>query len=214
MIVLRAKNVEFEVTYIDLRNKPDWFLKISPHGKVPVLTVDGEPLFESNAIAEYLDETVPPRLHPEDPVRRARHRAWNDFVPDFSRGLGGVTGAKDERSMMEGFEVAEQRVERLEEAIRVERGSKGPYFSGSSLCLVDASYAPFLMRFDLVENIIHSGLLDKFPLVKGWCKALVAHEAVANSVAPEFEDRYMEMLRRRKGLAGQLLEQEDAVSAE
>ena len=37
MIVLRAKGVKFEVTYVDLRNKPEWFLKISPHGKVPVL---------------------------------------------------------------------------------------------------------------------------------------------------------------------------------
>ena len=37
MIVLRAKDVEFEVTYINLRDKPGWFLKISPHGKVPVL---------------------------------------------------------------------------------------------------------------------------------------------------------------------------------
>ena len=78
MIVLRAKEVDFEVTYIDLRNKPDWFLEISPHGKVPVLDVDDQPLFESNAIAEYLDETVEPRLHPEDAVKRARNRAWSE----------------------------------------------------------------------------------------------------------------------------------------
>ena len=52
---MRAKAVDFEVTYINLRQKPDWFLAISPHGKVPVLTVDERPLFESNAIAEYLE---------------------------------------------------------------------------------------------------------------------------------------------------------------
>ena len=34
---MRAKGVEFDVTYINLREKPDWFLEISPHGKVPVL---------------------------------------------------------------------------------------------------------------------------------------------------------------------------------
>ncbi len=55
MILLRAKDIDFEVTYINLQEKPDWFLDISPHGKVPVLSVDGVPLFESNAIAEYLD---------------------------------------------------------------------------------------------------------------------------------------------------------------
>ena len=65
---MRAKKVDFEVTYINLRDKPDWFLELSPHGKVPMLQVDGRPLFESNAIAEYLDEKIPPRLHPEDRV--------------------------------------------------------------------------------------------------------------------------------------------------
>ena len=88
VIVLRAKDVEFDVTYINLREKPDWFLEISPHGKVPVLKVDDDVLFESNAIAEYLDEAVEPTLHPKDPIKRARNRAWTDFVPDFSKLLG------------------------------------------------------------------------------------------------------------------------------
>ena len=81
---MRAKGVEFEVTYINLREKPDWFLEISPHGKVPVLIVDEVPLFESNAIAEFLEEVTEPRLHPSDAVERAKHRAWTDYVPTFS----------------------------------------------------------------------------------------------------------------------------------
>ena len=84
---MRAKDVEFEVTFINLLEKPDWFLKISPHGKVPVLKIGGDVLFESNAIAEFLDETVSPRLHPEDPIERARNRAWTDFVSNFARAL-------------------------------------------------------------------------------------------------------------------------------
>jgi glutathione S-transferase len=71
-IVLREKNVDFEFRHIEPDNRPDWFLAISPHKKVPVLRVDDRvSLFESNAIAEYLDETVLPRLHPEDAVERA-----------------------------------------------------------------------------------------------------------------------------------------------
>ena len=84
-IVLREKNVEFEFRHIDRDNRPDWFLAISPHKKVPVLSVDGKvSLFESNAIAEYLDETIAPRLHPADPVQRAINRAWTDYVPTFA----------------------------------------------------------------------------------------------------------------------------------
>ena len=87
---MRAKSVDFIVTYINLREKPDWFLKISPHGKVPVLLVNDQPLFESSAIAEFLDEVVEPRLHPQDPFERAQHGAWTDYTPTFSGLLGNV----------------------------------------------------------------------------------------------------------------------------
>jgi glutathione S-transferase len=66
-IVLREKGIGFEFRHIEPDNRPDWFLAISPHKKVPVLRIDDQiSLFESNAMAEYLDETVSPRLHPED----------------------------------------------------------------------------------------------------------------------------------------------------
>ncbi len=39
VIALKEKGVPFERIDIDLANKPDWFLKISPLGKVPVLLV-------------------------------------------------------------------------------------------------------------------------------------------------------------------------------
>jgi len=63
-IVLREKNIDFEFRHITPDNRPDWFLAISPHKKVPVLRVDDKvSLFESNAIAEFLEETTPaPRL--------------------------------------------------------------------------------------------------------------------------------------------------------
>ncbi|HVK69280.1 MAG TPA: glutathione S-transferase family protein, partial [Polyangium sp.] len=84
-IVLAEKGVAFERIDIDLSNKPDWFLAISPLGKVPLLRVRDESgkeavLFESIAICEYLEETQPgPKLHPEDPIERARDRAWFDL---------------------------------------------------------------------------------------------------------------------------------------
>ena len=197
MIVLRAKDVEFEVTYINLREKPDWFLEISPHGKVPVLSVAGRPLFESNAIAEFLDEMVPPRLHPEDPFKRARNRAWTDFVPDFSASLGGVCYARDETALAEGIEIARGRLAKLEEALAGERNNDGPYFNGAELCLVDAAYAPFLRRYAFVESRLGCGLLNEFPLVQAWSDALGADERVTGSVADTFEHEFVVALHRR-----------------
>src|SRR6202521_3698111 len=80
--VLREKKIDFEFRHIEPDNRPDWFRAISPHNKVPVLRLDDRvSLFESGAIAEYLDETTPPRLHPEDPVERAINRAWIEYLP-------------------------------------------------------------------------------------------------------------------------------------
>ena len=67
------------------------YIKISPHGLVPVLKIDDDALFESNAIVEYLYETVEPKMHPKNPIKRARNRAWTDFVPIGHRPSVGST---------------------------------------------------------------------------------------------------------------------------
>src|SRR6195256_3653642 len=96
-IVLREKKVDFEFRHIEPDNRPDWFLAISPHKKVPVLRIDDKvSLFESNAINEYLDETITPRLHPEDPIERAINRAWTDYVPTFASTVTATAYADDE----------------------------------------------------------------------------------------------------------------------
>ncbi|CAN0492865.1 unnamed protein product, partial [Laminaria digitata] len=162
----------------------DWFLKISPHGKVPVLKVDEEILFESNAIAEFLDETVPPRLHPEDPIHRARNRAWTDYVPTFSSALSGVYYTKTREDMEAGLANAPKAVERLEQAIALGRGNNGPYFNGPELSLVDAAYAPFL------------------------------HETVSGAVAPNFLEEFYGNLKRREFYVATLIDDEGVQAAE
>ena len=75
VIALTEKGVAFERIDIDLANKPDWFLKISPLGKTPVLQVGDIAIFESAVILEYLEETQPRPLHPAqraDPRRASR----------------------------------------------------------------------------------------------------------------------------------------------
>ena len=203
---MRAKDVEFEVTFINLLEKPDWFLKISPHGKVPVLKIGEDILFESNAIAEFLDETVSPRLHPKDPIERARNRAWTDFVSSFARALNGVYYTKTREEMEDGLAKAPKTIGRLEEALTRQRDlNDGPYFNGPNLSLVDCAYAPFLQRFLIADGYLRTGLLDNFPKVKKWADALLSNETVIGAVAPEFLKEFEESLRRRKFYVASLL---------
>lgn len=206
VVMLRAKGIGFDVTYINLREKPDWFLEISPRGKVPVLKVGDQPLFESNAIAEYLDEMVEPKMHPTDPIKRARNRAWTDFLPNFVyEGLNLVTYCPSREELPNALDAARTHLSRLERALGEERDNDGPYFNGDTLCLVDAAYGPFFQRFSISEKMLKTGLLDEFPQVKAWADALLSNETVTGAVADNFGQEFEANLERRGTLAWALM---------
>src|SRR6202040_604622 len=96
VIALSEKGVAFERIDIDLSNKPDWFLKISPLGKTPVLLVGDHAIFESAVILEYLEETQPNPLHPADALERAEHRGWIEFGSAVLNDIAGFYAARDE----------------------------------------------------------------------------------------------------------------------
>jgi len=198
-IVLREKQVDFEFVHIEPGNRPDWFYAISPHGKVPVLQIDGEvALFESNAICEYLDETIAPRLHPEDPVTRAINRAWTDYIPTFSAATGGVVGAKTQEALEAARAVLSVAFGRLEEALARQGG--GPFFNGAHYSLVDAGYAPFLQRHQIVERLSGDRFSEDFPRLRQWANALVARPSTHSFPPAEFESLYRAGLKMRGGI--------------
>jgi glutathione S-transferase len=97
IIALAEKGIAHERTYIDLAEKPAWFSALSPLGKVPLLLIDDtDVLFESAVICEYLEETSPgPKLHPRDPLERARHRAWIEFASAALADIWGLETTPD-----------------------------------------------------------------------------------------------------------------------
>jgi glutathione S-transferase len=204
-IVLREKNIAFEFRHIEPDNRPDWFLAISPHKKVPVLRIDDAvSLFESNAIAEYLDETIAPRLHPADPVARAVNRAWTDYVPTFASAVTGSGYAASEADYHKSVEQIPVAFERLEKAL--EKQGAGPFFNGAAYSLVDASYAPFLQRYFYLDRVRPLGTIEKYPRLKAWAEALVARPSTHSFPPAEFEAMYREGLRRRKSWVSQFIE--------
>jgi glutathione S-transferase len=197
-IVLRAKKVAYEITYIDRDKRPDWFLKMSPHSKVPVLVLDGkDALFESNAIAEYLDETAAPRLHPEDPMLRARNRAWTDYVSTFAAAISDAAYSDTEEEFARKAAKIAGPFGKLDDAL-AQRGNAGPYFNGPKFSLVDAAYAPFLQRYTFMDRVKPIGVIEKFPKLAAWRDTLLADAAVKASTVPNIEAVWQENLIIRK----------------
>jgi glutathione S-transferase len=211
-IVLREKNIAFEFRHIEPDNRPDWFLAISPHKKVPVLRIDEKiSLFESNAIAEYLDETTSPRLHPDDPVLRAINRAWTDYVPTFASSVTATGYAADEAAYKAAAEKIPQAFGQLERAL--EKQGAGPFFNGAKYSLVDAAYAPFLQRYFYLDRVKPLGIIEKFPRLKAWAGALIKRPSTHSFPEAEFEALYRANLKRRKVWASQFIA-DVAVAAE
>jgi glutathione S-transferase len=198
-IALGEKGVPFERVVIDLANKPQWFLDISPLGKVPLLKVqraDGTEavLFESNVICEYLEETQPGgRLHPEDPLTRAGHRAWMEFGSAILADLWGYETTQDAAVFEQKRLALIAKFERVEAAL-----GAGPYFAGEDFSLVDAVFAPVFRYFEVFDTLIDSRIFAALPKVDAWRKALAARPSVRDAVVPEYPQNLMEFLKRHE----------------
>lgn len=193
LIVLLEKEAEFDITYIDLSNPPEWFSEISPLGKVPVLRVGETVLFESAVIMEYLDEVNPPSLQLADPLAKAQNRAWVEFCSELLFVQHRMSMATDEAAYEKEWAALRRELERLDEQV------EGPYFNGPEFRLIDAAFAPFFMRIDLLEQWHPTGLLDGLAGLGMWSDMMLPRPSVQQSVPDGFEEMLRSYLGRQEG---------------
>ncbi len=186
-VLLAVKEVPYDVDYINLNNKPEWFLKISPNGQVPLLvTESGVVLFESDAIVEYLDEVVAPIEQGVPPEQRAIDRAWSyqavkNYLVQCSTMQSGdkQTFVEREGRLSHVFLIAEAYL------------GIGPYFKGQPLSNVDIAWLPLLHRAAVIEKYSGYDFLANFPKVKLWQQAILATGLATKSVASDFEAAFI-----------------------
>jgi glutathione S-transferase len=175
-IVLREKGIDFEVHEVDLENKSEEFLKASPTGKVPVIVVDGNSIYESNVVNQYIDEvTGEPKLMPQEPKRRADARIWmtfadTDFFPAvFVASVGRERGFSEKR-ISEALEKLKTSLGKLEERLR-----DRAYLAGE-FSLADIAHAGNFVRLRELEERGEISL-DEYPNVIRWVERLESRES-------------------------------------
>ena len=197
-IALFEKSVPFERAMIDLSNPPDWFGEISPLGKVPLLRVpcaDGTEtvLFESTVICEFIEETqAGARLHPEDPLERAKHRAWMEFGSTVLSDVWRLETATDAAPYEAARAAIASKFTWLEKVL-----GDGPYFEGRRFSLVDAVFAPVFRYFDVFDGIAATAVFAATPKVRAWRAALAGRSSVRNAVTADYGDRLRAFLSER-----------------
>ena len=138
-IALVEKGVAHERRVVDLGNKPQWFLEISPL------------------------ETQPNPLHPTDLVERARHRAWVVFGAEVLDTIAGFYSARDAVTFEAKRAALRRHFEILEGHL-----SAGPWFAGADFSLVDVAFGPVFRYFDVFNVIDNFEFFEGLTKVQAW----------------------------------------------
>ncbi len=205
-IALTEKHIDFTRVFIDLSNKPDWFKAISPLGKVPLLQVGDEVIFESAVILEYIEDTTDHPLHPVNALERATHRSMIEFGSSILNSIAGFYSAGDKQAFDTKVVELGKRFSWLENRLTGET-----YFSGENFSLVDATFGPVFRYFDLFDQISDFGILSDKPKISAWRTALAQRASVRNAVVAEYPELLREFVKKRGSYLSQLLGQSEVI---
>ena len=203
-IVLAEKGLLAERLEIDLAHKPDWFLALSPTGKTPLLLADGQAIFESAAICEYLEDAYGPPLHPRAHLERARHRAWIEFASGTLAAIAGLYSAASGEALAAKAGELRARFASVELALAGATPA-APWFGGARLSLADAAFAPALRYFEVFGHLDGLDFLDAMPAVSRWREALRARPSVRDAVTPAYPGLLRAFLLAKKSALASLL---------
>ena len=185
-MALEEKGVSYELVPLDIfaaDGIPAWYLERHPFGRIPAFEHDGFRLFETSAIARYVDDAFDgPALQPADAHGRAR---MSQII--------GMLDAYGYRAMV--WDVAVERLEKAEPdwaliasglaqaetVLKVLRSVKaqGPWLLGDQLTLADLHAAPIIAYFVKVTQ--GRDLLARFADMRDWYARVAARPSFART---------------------------------
>lgn len=185
--ILHHKGLDFDITWIDKRAKPDELWELSPRGKVPVLVVGDTPLLESQAICEYLEDAWPePALRPTDPLLAARDRAWFAYAAeDFFAPTYNMLKNKYAKRFGQWAGTLANHLARLDASLEGREWLSG---DGTRFGLADVALAPFLNRAGVLEGLGAWSFPAEHANVTSWAARVRALPAFQAATPDDFVD--------------------------
>jgi len=182
VILLQEKGVDYDIKYIDVYNPPAWFLAISPTGKVPVLQIGDEVLFESTVIGEYLEEVYDPKFHPAESLIKAKNRAWMEYTSALYGGTFDLMMAETKEAA--DASIAEMR--RVQKSLNDVKQNQ-PWFNGDHISMADIFAAPYFVRTKFYKSNFDIDILEGAENLQAWSDGLLDRPSVQSSIIEGFD---------------------------
>ena len=200
IIILKKQKIDYDITFINPMDPPDWFKAISPTGQVPLLKADDEVIFESSVISEFANDISENDLHPSDAIQKAKNRAWIQFSSGMFDDLFNlVTG--DEETYTKAKESLFEKLAKVE----VVKGTD-TFFNGADFAMIDAAFAPIFMRLAWINEFTDNAIsINEFSNLSAWSEAILVVDEVKDSVSEGIDDVYYSNIEAREGYLSTLL---------
>ncbi|MCB1399080.1 MAG: glutathione S-transferase family protein [Rhodobacteraceae bacterium] len=189
-LTLAEKKIEVELIEERYWEQSTDFLRRNPAGKVPVMKLDGRTMSESQAICEYIEETVPqPALLPRDPEARYEVRrlcAWFDdkFNDEVTRKVMGERvwkkvmkqGYPDSKTVKAGLGAIKYHLDYMGWLLDQRR-----WLAGDVMTLADFAAAAHLSCLDYISDVDW----DRSANVKDWYAKIKSRPAFRSLLADQ-----------------------------
>jgi glutathione S-transferase len=182
-IALEDAGMAHEWVELDFTDKPDWFMALTPVGKVPVLRHLEGGVFESGAIVEYVNDLAAQRYLPADPLQRAQVRSWALYAERLHAEARAYFTARTDADMA----AARQRL--LDRLVRLAEPDHTLFIEGAALTLAGIHMAPL---FVLLQALPEDGtpIAHKHASVAALAEQLLAQPTVSRVNSVDYRERF------------------------
>ncbi|XP_047965499.1 probable glutathione S-transferase DHAR2, chloroplastic [Salvia hispanica] len=165
LLTLEEKNLPYDLKLVDLRNKPEWFLNVSPEGKVPLIKLEEKWIPDSDVITQALEEKFPePSLATPPEKAAVGSKIFSTFI--------GFLKSKD---TSDGTEQA--LLDQLTD-FNSYLGKNGPFINGEVISAADLSLAPKLYHLEIALGHYKKwSIPDSLTYVKSYMKTIFSRES-------------------------------------
>ncbi|KAL5225714.1 hypothetical protein ABZP36_012353 [Zizania latifolia] len=162
LLTIEEKHLPYDIKLVDLANKPDWFLKINPEGKVPIVKLEEQWVADSDVITQAIEEKYPePSLATPPEKASIGSKIFSTFI--------GFLKSKDPSDGTEQALLSE-----LTSFDSYLKGN-GPYISGGTISSADLSLGPKLYHMEIaLGHYKNWSVPDSLPHVQNYMETIFA----------------------------------------